>query len=249
VAVRRRPAGPVLAVVHGLGDRADTWQGFVAALAPAVEVRVFDLPGHGRAPRAEDYRYPALVEAVGRATSDLDRFAVLGHSVGGAVAWLFAARYPERISHLILEEPAAPHQSPFIHGPTPAATHLYTYASPAKIADMMRGLDPTFTEEDARASHVQRPDGRWEPDFDAALYPALVEDARDNGDAYRAELGRIRAPTLLVRGDRSFARPGQIEEIAAEIPDARLLTLGGGHFLHRERTEQLARAVEEFLAT
>jgi pimeloyl-ACP methyl ester carboxylesterase len=234
-------------VVHGLGDRAAAWAGFRDALASQLGVRLFDLPGHGEAPRSGDYRYPALVAAVGKATAELDPFALLGHSVGGAAAWLFAARHPERVTRLILLEPAAPHQSPFIHGPTPEPRHPYSYASLAKIADMMRALDPNFTEADAKASYVQRPDGRWEPDFDAALFPALVDDARDNGDAYRAELGKIRAPTLVIRGERSFARPGQMEEIAAEIPNARLLTLPGGHFLHREQTELLSRAVTEFL--
>lgn len=118
MALRGVGQGPLL-VVHGLGDRAAAWRRFAAAMPAGRDVVTFDLPGHGGSPPANDYRYPALVEAVGRAAAGYHRFALLGHSVGGAVAWLYAASYPERVTRLVLVEPAAPHRSRFLAGPRP----------------------------------------------------------------------------------------------------------------------------------
>ena len=134
---RDRPE-PLL-VVHGLGDRALAWRRFAAAMAPGREVVLFDLPGHGDAPPGADYRYPALVEAVGRAAEGYDRFALLGHSIGGAVAWLYAARHPERVMRLVLVEAAAPHRSRFIDGPSPPASHPYTYSRPRRSSSRTTG--------------------------------------------------------------------------------------------------------------
>jgi pimeloyl-ACP methyl ester carboxylesterase len=248
VALSRDRPEPLL-VVHGLGDRALAWRRFAAAMEPGREVVTFDLPGHGDAPPGADYRYPALVEAVGRAAEGYDRFALLGHSIGGAVAWVYAARHPERVTRLVLVEAAAPHRSRFIDCPSPAATHPYTYSSLAEAVEALSAFDPTATEEVVRENYRERPDGRWEPAFDAAIFPMLVDDQRENGRRYWEDLGGIRVPTLVVRAGASFGDAGQLEEIAAAIPGARLLTLDGvGHFLHRERPDQLAQAVGEFLA-
>jgi len=124
VALRGVRPGPLL-VVHGLGDRAAAWRRFAAAMPAGRDIVTFDLPGHGESPPANDSRYPALVEAVGRAAAGYDRFALLGHSVGGALAWLYAASHPERVTRLVLVEPAAPHRSRFLAGPTPPASSLH----------------------------------------------------------------------------------------------------------------------------
>ena len=100
-----------------------------------------------------------------------------------------------------------------------------------------------------RRDYRQRPDGCWEPTFDPAIFPPLVEDARDHGVEFFAELRRVTIPTLVVGGDRSFARPEHMEEIVAALPAGRLVTIRGGtHFLHRQQPEELARLVRAFLA-
>src|SRR5438552_3732504 len=94
-----------------------------------------------------------------------------------------------------------------------------------------------------------RPDGQWEPAFDPAILPPLVEDAKTLGEQFRRERAAIVAPTLIVRGERSMLRPEQAEEILAELPRDRLVAVRGGtHFLHRQQPEELARLVREFLA-
>ena len=100
----------------------------------------------------------------------------------------------------------------------------------------------------SRRDYRQRADGRWEPGLDPAVFPPLVEDARDHGDEFFAELAAISVPTLVVAGERSVAQPGQMEEIVAAIPNARLVTIrGGSHFLHRQQPDELARLVRTFL--
>src|SRR5207247_9786808 len=152
---------------------------------PEVASRAPDLPGHGEAPAARDYHYGSLVEHVLTAVRGVDRFALLGHSVGAAVAWLFAARYPARVTRLILVEPAAPHQSRFIHSPTPEPRHPFTYASPGDALLAMRAFDLSVTEQEIRRDYRQRTDGRWEPSFDPAVFPPLVEDAKARGQQFR----------------------------------------------------------------
>jgi pimeloyl-ACP methyl ester carboxylesterase len=213
-----------------------------------VELRVLDLPGHGDRPPATDYRYSALVDDVLARTGDLEPFPLIGWSVGGAVAWLFAARHPERVTALVLLDPAAPHQSRFKDGPTPEPVHPYTYASLDDARRALAPIDPTVTAEDVRRGYRQDARGRWEPRFDPAIFPALVRDARDLGDAFRAELGAIVAPTLVVRGERSSLPNAGFDEVVAEIPGAREAALGGaGHFMVREQPQHLGQLVLDFL--
>ncbi|HKA49012.1 MAG TPA: alpha/beta fold hydrolase [Candidatus Dormibacteraeota bacterium] len=245
----RQSAPPrTIVAVNGLGGLEHLWNGFRAALPPVLELRVLDLPGHGDRLRVQDYRYAALVADVIQRTADLGAFPLLGWSVGGAVAWLVAARHPDRVTRLVLLDPAAPHQSPFLHGPEPEPVHPYTYASPQEARQALNSIDPTATEEDIRRGYRQNERGRWEPRFDAAIFPALVEDARAHAAEFRAELERIRAPTLILRGEHSFSPPEQVAEITTLIPDAREATVqGAGHFMVREQPERLASLVHEFI--
>jgi esterase len=237
-----------LVAVNGLGGLEYLWDGFRAALPTPVELRALDLPGHGDRPPAADYGYAALVDDVRARTADLEPFPLIGWSVGGAVAELFAARHPGRVTGLVLLDPAMPHQSRFIDGPTPQPVHPYTYASLQDARRSLAPIDPTVTEDDIRRGYRQNAHGRWEPRFDPAIFPALVSDARELGDAFRVELGVIAAPTLVVRGERSFVSPGQLEEVVAEIPGAREATVqDAGHFMVREQPEQLAQLVLDFL--
>ena len=240
--------GVTIVAVNGLGGLEYLWEPFRAALSASAALRVIDLPGHGDRPPAADYRYGALVEDALARTADLEPFPLLGWSVGGAVAWLLAARHPERVTRLVLLDPAAPHQSPFKDGPTPAPVHPYTFATLAEGRAALAGFDPTATEDDVRRGYRQNAQRRWEPRFDPAIFPDLVLDARERGEAFRAELGTIRAPALVVWGEHTFLAQDVRAEIAAAIPGARETTrAGAGRFMVREQPERLAALVLDFL--
>ena len=240
----------LIVAVSGLGGLEMLWQQVRDALPRDATLRVLDLPGHGDRPPAPDYSYAALVADVDERTAGLPPFALLGWSVGAAVAWLFAARHPGRVTHLVLLDPAAPHQSPFRLGAVPEAVHPYTYATVEKTLQVMRRIDPTATEHDIRETHRQNPAGRWEPRFDPAILPALVIDARDRGEELYLELESVRVPTLLLHGERSFLRADQVAELGAALPDARVDTVpGAGHFMIREQPVRVAARIMRFLTS
>lgn len=105
---RRTTTGPGRAVVllHGLGDNAATWDRFTADLGR--HAIAFDLRGHGTSPRADEYTLDAMVGDVLAALDGMDEIELVGHSMGGYVASLLAARSPGRVQRLVLEDVPVP---------------------------------------------------------------------------------------------------------------------------------------------
>ncbi|MFD5466671.1 alpha/beta fold hydrolase [Kitasatospora sp. NPDC127059] len=101
-----RPDGPPLVLLHALGERAADWDTVLPDLAPGHRVYAPDLRGHGDSGRTAEYDLErmredvlAFLDALG-----LDRVDLVGHSMGGAVAYLLAQAAPERVNRLVLEE-------------------------------------------------------------------------------------------------------------------------------------------------
>ncbi|MFJ7244924.1 alpha/beta fold hydrolase [Kitasatospora sp. NPDC098652] len=109
-----RPDGPPLVLLHALGERAADWEPVLPELAPDHHVYALDLRGHGDSGRTARYGLAemredvlAFLDALGLARVDL-----VGHSMGGVVAYLLAQAAPERVDRLVLEDIAALYPRP-----------------------------------------------------------------------------------------------------------------------------------------
>ncbi|MFG3055252.1 alpha/beta fold hydrolase [Kitasatospora sp. NPDC048239] len=96
---------PPLLLLHALGERGADWDGVLPQLAPHHRVYALDLRGHGGSDRPARYGLElmrddvvAFLDALGLARVDL-----VGHSMGGVVAYLLAQSHPERVGRLVLE--------------------------------------------------------------------------------------------------------------------------------------------------
>ncbi len=100
--------GVPLVLLHGLGNEAHLWDDFVPSVAPHYRVLALDQRGHGDSDWDPEARYDAEsmaddLEAVLDAL-EIDRFVLVGFSMGGRVSMTFAGRHPERLAGLVIAD-------------------------------------------------------------------------------------------------------------------------------------------------
>ena len=233
-----RSTGPVIVFLHeGLGSRS-MWKDFPARLADAMGARglVYSRPGYGKSsPRPADERWdvdfmhrqahevlPAFLDAVGLRE---ERAWLYGHSDGGSIALLHAARFPERVAGLIV---AAPH----------------ILVEEVSIASIEQARE-AYLSTDLRARL-----GRYHDDPDSAFWGWNDIWLHPPFRAWNieSELEAIRAPVLAMQGvDDEYGTMEQIRGIARRVPGARLLELEAcGHAPHRDQPDRVIRAAVEF---
>ncbi|WP_026432006.1 alpha/beta fold hydrolase [Paracidovorax oryzae] len=255
------PAARPVVMLHGIRGYAETFAGLAAALQPDFRVIAFDQRGRGQTdwdPAGDYYTdtYVADLEGIVDALG-LDAFDLLGHSMGGMNAIVYAGRHPGRVRRLVIED-AGPGAFDASEGATRIRRELAM--TPASFpdweaaADFMRALRPTVTEE-ARLQRLQSmlsplPQGgfTWRYDHAGITATRLHPDPTRAVDL-EASLRAIACPTLVVRGGRSdYLQPAMAERMRAlnprieaiEIPDA-------GHYIHDDQPALFAQAVAGFL--
>jgi pimeloyl-ACP methyl ester carboxylesterase len=220
-------AGQPAVLVHGLAGSWRWWRPVVDPLAEQLQIHLVDLPGFGTASGrafvlADAPSYVrALMQQIG-----LGRAHLVGHSLGGAVCARLAALWPESVDRLVLAAPAG------LLERRRASQHALP------LAAALRHARPRFLRVlagDALHAGVR------------TLYHAGKQLLGQDG--LREELAAIRAPTLLVWGERDPLVPLRLAaEYERAIPDVRLVVLeGAGHVPMVERPEAFARAVLAFL--
>lgn len=213
-------------LLHGLTSNADGWW----RLAPDLvgggwDVTAADLRGHGRSPAGDDYMLESYAADVSMLGGGWD--AVLGHSLGGAVAVLCAALAPRFTRRMVLQDPALLLASI----PTEEAIRWLSepYERPRTMAAVAAD-NPTWHDEDVRLKLEA-----------LEQCPAAVVEAtvRDNPDwNLITETAGLAVPTLIIGGDPNHGGvvPVTIGEwFAADNPFIEYVMLAGsGHSAHRE---------------
>ena len=232
-------AAPLLVFLHeGLGS-VSLWRDFPARLCTALGWRglVFSRPGYGQSsPRAAEEAWgvdfmhrqaeellPALLAALGVT----GRYSLFGHSDGGSIALLHAARFPDRVAQAVV---LAPH----ILVEDFSITSIRQAREQYLQGPLRSGL----------AKHHADPDSAFFGWNDIWLAPAF---ARWN---ITTSLPYIRCPVLAIQGvDDVYGTMAQIDGIAAALPGTRLLKLPAcGHSPHRDQPAAVIAACQGFLA-
>lgn len=253
-----RADAPVLITLHGLRSYAETFDELATALLATHRVISLDQRGRGKSDwdPQQDYQtlnYVADLAALADALQ-LDRFSLLGHSMGGANAIVYAAEHPGRVERLIVED-NGPGASASSAGADRIKRELAS--TPERFADwasaraFWRSIRPNVTEAaiDSRVEYsLKEESGQvvWRHD-QAGIAAARLRIPSTDLWPY-AE--RLRCPVLLLRGEHSdFLAQATAEAMTQRLPNVTHVPIAGaGHYIHDDQPAAFIAAVQDFLA-
>jgi pimeloyl-ACP methyl ester carboxylesterase len=234
-------AGSDVLLLHGWGCDHTIWAGVQAHLEGRFRVTAVDLPGFGEStepPRAwgvEDFT-ACVEEFVARL--GLHQPIVFGHSHGGRVALLYASR--NVVPKMVLVDAAGvkPRRSPKYY------IKVWSFKALKRLASLV------FGKARAQAMIEKRRNASGSADYRAASPVMRATLSRVVNEDLRAVMPLIKAPTLLVWGERDTATPlTDAHKMERLIPDAGLVVFAGaGHFSFLERPAQFAAVINSFLS-
>lgn len=244
---------PAVVLLHGFGSSLHTWDDWAQGLQATHRVIRLDLPGSGLSDPdpAQDYRderslalLVALLDQLG-----VQRASLVGHSMGGRIAWTFAARHPERTERLVLVAPDGFASFGFAYGQAmevPASWRLMRHVLPEAVLRM--SLKPAYARPGMPTDAlVQRyHDLLRAPGARQAMLERLGQTVLQEPLPL---LGRIRAPTLLVWGEADAMIPfGHAQDYLQAIAGSRRASFAGvGHLPQEEAAQASLEAVADFL--
>ncbi|MBD1382687.1 alpha/beta fold hydrolase [Metabacillus arenae] len=104
------PSAPPIVALHALGKSAESWDQAAAVLGKKYRVLALDQRGHGGSARTSTYSFELMCDDLLHFANamNLERFTLMGHSMGGTVSYLFSETFPSRIERLIVEDTPPP---------------------------------------------------------------------------------------------------------------------------------------------
>ncbi len=248
-------AAPAIILLHGFGSSLQTWDSWAQTLSAGYRVIRFDLPGFGLtgADPTGDYSDARSVQVLGALMDALSlrRATVAGNSMGGKIAWMFAATHPDRVEALILISPDGFASPGFEYGKRPeipAVVRLLPYTLPGWMLRMNLAPaygDPTRLTE---ATLDRYRDMMLAPGVRRAMLARMEQVMLEPPEPL---LRRIEAPTLLLWGERDGLIPfSNARDYLSAIRDSRLVSFPDlGHVPQEEAPDQSVAPVLSLLKT
>ncbi|GIW07651.1 MAG: hydrolase [Dehalococcoidia bacterium] len=247
------PAAPPVVLLHGTTSNAHSWDRVAAMLARKYRAIALDARNHGDSDTSPvPYNRDMLAEDVAATVDALGfaRFGLIGLSMGGRTAMVYAGHHPDRVERLVIED---------IGPETPAAATAAVMerirTSPQRFNSLdeyiawsrqsLQFADEEWLREKARHATRQLPDGTYENKYrhNQSQNAPLTTELN-----LWEHIAKITCPTLIVRGSESEVLTAEIADRMAEVmPNARHIVIErAGHPVHEDNPRDTLRVYAEF---
>lgn len=244
-------AGTPLLILHGYFGMSDNWKTLGNQFSENFEVHLIDQRNHGRSFHADKFNYEALVADLHAYIHhhQLEKVYLLGHSMGGKTAMLFAVRHPEWVEKLIVADISPrkyePHHNAILAGLNAIDFSIQTSRSlvDAKLA----ALIPEVGIRQFLLKNVY-----WVEKGKLAFrfnLKSLTENNPNIGEALPSSTS-FSGATLFLKGAKSeYITANEIPNIEAHFPNSKLVVISNaGHWLHAENPKEFYACVQDFLS-
>ena len=243
--------GKPLLILHGFLGMSDNWKSLgTQFVTQGFQVHMLDLRNHGRSFHSPEFNYDVMVEDVLDYcnANNLGAINIIGHSMGGKIAMLFAVTYPEKVEKLIIADIGTKYYRPH-HQEILAGLNAIDFSKKPdrnEVDEILKTYVPDFgTRQFLMKSLYWQEPRQLAFRFNLAVFNTTIEEI---GKALPIE-AKFSKPTLFIRGgNSSYIRDKDFDGIKAHFPNAIIETIPNvGHWLHAENPKDFFEKTTEFL--
>ena len=254
-----------LIFLHGLSSNSDAWFRNIETLDKDFTCIAIDLPGFGKSYKnAEEFTatYFASIVKEFAEKMKMDKFTLVGHSMGGQTAIKFAAKYPEKLDKLILIAPAGIEKFSEFEGTAMKMVMNPTTIMASTEEQIDRNYQLNFYKMPKEAAQMiqDRKNIVKSADFEAHAIAIQKSVKGMLDDTVTQDLEKISSPTLILFGKNDALIPNKylhptltIDELSKtaqeSIKGSKLILINeAGHFLQFEKPIEVNKEIKEFLS-
>jgi len=243
--------GQPFIILHGFLGMSDNWKTLGNRFSDlGFEVHLVDQRNHGRSFHDDEFNYEVLAEDLKQYcdTYNLKNIMLLGHSMGGKTAMLFATEYPELVSKLMVAD-ISPRFYPVHHDAILNGLSALDFNEIKSRGAADKFLAQYVSEMGIRMFLLKNL--YWVEKGQLGLrinLDVLKENVSEVGEALPTH-AQFDKPTLFLRGDKSeYVMPTDTKLITQHFPQADIVTVSkAGHWLHAENPDEFYDAVTKFI--
>jgi len=242
---------PPIVLMHGFSSTAAAWTRVGEALSSEYRLVAPDLRGHGQSAwdphqRYTDDQLAADVHALARHL-DLPPFVLVGHSMGGSVAFTYAATYPGDLTRMVIEDSA-----PIPPGRAPREVRN-SFASRAEVEESVRAsvvnMSEAALQQRVDLYYRELPDGTWA--YRADVLGVRQGRATQDPEAAWTHVRNVQCPTLVIRAgaEPPLVSAETAERLQRENRRIEVVTVpNAGHNIHFAHFDEFMPLFRTFLA-
>jgi esterase len=242
--------GAPLLILHGYFGMSDNWKSLGNKFGEDFQIHLIDQRNHGRSFHANNFNYDLLVEDIVQYIEhhQLEKVIVLGHSMGGKAAMLFAVKYPTLVAKLIIVDIAPRYYQPHHTDILKALNSVdFLIHNTRKLVDQkIAELIPDIGVRSFLLKNVY-----WKEKGLLAYRFNLQSLTENNSEVGKAlpSFTTFDGETLFLAGGNSgYITESEVPMIKAHFPKATIKTIANvGHWLHAEKPKAFYELVMRFL--